>query len=745
MNKLLLSAIDYAEKGFLVFPIHTVMDGVCSCHLKSECKSPGKHPRTSNGLKDATKDIEKIKHFWACWPDSNIAIATGRESGILVLDVDINEKLKHHMDVLDFHGLQLPKTLTQQSGGNGRHYFYKYPETGEYKTKAGLFLNIDSKGKGGCINVTPSLHMSGRNSVFYTDSGSIERDLISEAPQWLLDKTEVKENDYSAEAPTWNPNGHIPEFGLEALEACADDANHYDTWLRVGLAVHYTDPGPNGFAAWDWWSSLSEKYDQKSVEREWRNFSRRGHKTGSPITFDSIFGYANEKGWENPGAIEGAEIAKLIIESDQRKQALKIKKAVERIEIERPLDMIPPSGLIKDMYDHIISSSLRPQHELAIAASISFIGALAGRKYQTQTGLRTNVYIVGIAESGSGKDHARKIIKKLASDAECMKFVGGEDFASGQAIISAMERNPSQVFLIDEFGRKLKAATSEKSSSHLKDIITTLLVLYSSAGSTYFGKEYADQTAKPRVELENPNACVYGTTVPSEFYDSLSSSEGINGTLSRFILFEAPTKRPDRQRPLINLPTGAIVDQIKKLSEFSEVKGNLVGVLDEKGSDIEPKTVLMNDDVYESWESLDDYCTELMRCPISSAVYSRVAENAAKLALIYAISINIENPSIDRAAMHWGGEIALWTANILVNRSNDRVSDNQVESNLKSVLRVIKSFGENGCTKSELTRKVYKLRKAERSEIIETLLETEEILYKSDATKKGSVARYYSC
>lgn len=745
MNTLLQAALDYAAKGFLVFPLHTIKNNLCTCPHQGDCRSPGKHPRLGRGLNAGTTNAESLKKWWSIWPDANIGIVTGRESGILILDIDTGDGFNTPQEVIDYHNLETPDTLINQTGGGGLHYIYKYPEAGEFRSRIEVFKNVDSRANGAYFVAPPSLHKSGERYYFDSESELINRDDIKEAPKWFLDKIEITEGEPHSIAKDWKPSGKIPEFGVEALEACKEDASAYKTWINVGMAIHHTDPSSDGLAVWDWWSGLSDKYDSVGIRNEWANFSSRRHRSGSLVTFDTIFKYASDKGWENPNAIAGALIVKNIIESNQLEMAMEVTKATERIEIEKPRSLIPEKGLIKDIYDYIMASSIRPQPELAIASAIAFIGALAGQKYQTQTGLRTNVYIVGIAESGAGKDHARKIIKKLAADAGCMKFIGGEDFASGQAVISSIQKERSQLFLIDEFGRKLKAATNEKASSHLKEIITNLLVLYSSAGSIYTGKEYADNETKPRVEIKNPNACLYGTTVPSEFYESLSSAEGINGTLSRFILFEASPDRPQRQRPLLDQPTGMITEKIKQIAEYTKVKGNLAGLISVDVVDIDPLTVVMPEDVYSLWEDLDDLCTDLMKCPISSAVYSRVAENAAKLALIYSISIDHERPVIDKVALDWASEISLWTANMLVNRSNDRVADNQVEANVKKVLRFVKSFGKEGGTQSQLTRKAQTIRRHEREEIIAQLIEIKDIEYR--VCKKGNkpVFKYFIC
>jgi hypothetical protein len=91
----LAAALAYAARGFHVFPCHTVFaptqdDGrrirVCSCGNR-QCSSPGKHPTTPHGWKDATGDPDQIRSLWGARPDLNVAIAT-EQSRLVVIDID---------------------------------------------------------------------------------------------------------------------------------------------------------------------------------------------------------------------------------------------------------------------------------------------------------------------------------------------------------------------------------------------------------------------------------------------------------------------------------------------------------------------------------------------------------------------------------------------------------------------------------------------------------------------------------
>ncbi len=56
----LIVPLDYANRGWAVFPLYAVKDGVCTCQDKQRCKRPGKHPRTHTGLKRASTGPKAI-------------------------------------------------------------------------------------------------------------------------------------------------------------------------------------------------------------------------------------------------------------------------------------------------------------------------------------------------------------------------------------------------------------------------------------------------------------------------------------------------------------------------------------------------------------------------------------------------------------------------------------------------------------------------------------------------------------
>ena len=99
-------------------PLHTPAGSGCSCHVR-DCGSPGKHPRTVRGLRDASTDPERIHNWWERWQHANLGVATGAVSGLMVLDVGLPDGPASPASLVADRG-PLPATCEQRTGSGGR-------------------------------------------------------------------------------------------------------------------------------------------------------------------------------------------------------------------------------------------------------------------------------------------------------------------------------------------------------------------------------------------------------------------------------------------------------------------------------------------------------------------------------------------------------------------------------------------------------------------------------------------------
>lgn len=181
-DSLLQSALDAAGRGFRVVPLHAVgADGACSC--SPACSKAGKHPRVMTWLDLATTDTAAIERWWTLWPDANVGIATGRSSGIVVIDVDPRNGGDVALRVIHDE-FELPLTLTAETGGGGRHLYFAYP--GELLVRDLPALapwkgqGIDIQGEKKLVVAPGSRHASGNSYRWMTD------DTVADLPGALL-------------------------------------------------------------------------------------------------------------------------------------------------------------------------------------------------------------------------------------------------------------------------------------------------------------------------------------------------------------------------------------------------------------------------------------------------------------------------------------------------------------------------------------------------------------------------------
>lgn len=308
-------ALQYAGRGWRVFPCHTTAGGACSCGR--ECESPGKHPRIKAWQKAATTDPEQIIAWWKKWPQSNIGVATG--GGIVVTDLDGPAEIERMAAIAAAHG-GLPVTLVAQTG-RGFH-LYLAGDWATTKKVDGLLV----RGTGGYVIAPPSLHASG---VHYKWAKDIP---IAPMPQWFEQWLQVIDNKNGTAKTNLTLSDARPDYlkgkntsnqrlttkrasagltetpqtpremqRISSALAAIPASIERDPWLHVGMALHALgwerpDGSDIGFDLWNTWSaSCPAKYSLHDVETRWRSFGKEGR---SGVTLGTLFHLAEQHGWK---------------------------------------------------------------------------------------------------------------------------------------------------------------------------------------------------------------------------------------------------------------------------------------------------------------------------------------------------------------------------------------------------------------------------------------------------------------
>lgn len=161
--------LDLAKLGFRLHPLH----------------SRNKVPLLGQWHKRAST-IESTLRLWASqYKECNWGIATGEESGIVVIDIDPTHDGHITWDALVREYGEV-NTVSVKTGSGGTHYYFKYPSGESIGNSPGnMGKGIDVRGNDGQVVAPFSIHPNGNVYQWIKSPDDIE---IADLPQWILDR-----------------------------------------------------------------------------------------------------------------------------------------------------------------------------------------------------------------------------------------------------------------------------------------------------------------------------------------------------------------------------------------------------------------------------------------------------------------------------------------------------------------------------------------------------------------------------
>jgi hypothetical protein len=457
----------------------------------------------------------------------------------------------------------------------------------------------------------------------------------------------------------------------------------------------------------------------------WENEKEINHKLSDArriVSRDNEFGKWAEVGSESAYSGPDVELSQLL--ANLQKQPEPEKSDAPNSPDKFPEDCLKPPGLLAEIINHNLQTALFPQPELALAGALALLGTITGRKVQDYRRTRTNVYCLGLAASGSGKEHARSVNKEilLRSGDNGRKMIGPEGVASSAGMVAFIQTQPAILFQLDEIGRLLETMRDPRRAPHLFKIGSVLMQLESNSHCIWVGDAYANQKQTPTIN--QPHACLYGTSVPRGFWESLTEDNVSEGLLGRMMVFEAGSRYVAINTPERAEPPASIIDPVRWWCDY-QPGGNLAN---ESTGGTQPIAAVYKPDAAKR---IDGHMAEICRRrdkedDTRAALWSRTTGKTAKLALLLACSREIVGPAIaitledvERAI-----KISNWLTRRMLYQAYRHVARNEREGNHKKVLRLLSS---NKMTKTQLTRATRWLSRRERDEIVSDLIDGGEV------------------
>jgi hypothetical protein len=622
------------------------------------CAPGGKAPLTPHGFHDATTDPEQIERWWTQHPSANIGIPT---EGLIVIDIDSegNTWPGDPERGLDLAGA--PLSLTPR----GRHFLFRRPAGKSWRcTEGRLAPKVDTRTDGGYIVVPPSV-VEDRP---YRWAPGLELDdppdRLPEPPAWL-----VALLDGPTAAPSANGTPTLAHVAAGGAKANAiPEGQRNATLARLGGNMRRVGMSQAEIAA----ALLQTNKDRcvpplspREVERIAASVAKYEPDAVSVALAENHFDqmYAEGPGDETPDNPDPGPI---------------------------PDELLRVPGFIDEVMRYTLDTAPYPEPVLAFAGALALQAFLAGRKVRDAMDNRSNLYVLSLANSGVGKDHARKVNARILLEAGLADGLG-TSFASGEGIEDRLFLNPAVLFQTDEIDGLMTKINLGRDARH-ENIMNVLLKMYTSANGLYPMRVKAGK--EPGI-IDQPCLCIFGTAIPKHYYEALSMKMLTNGFFARMLILETGKRAKGQDAVVRELPD-SVRTAAQWWAEFSpgEKHGNLadwhpipkvVEHTPEAGDILRAFRAHADGEYSLAEDKLD---------PAGMAIWARANEKARRLALTYACSANHTDPQITADAARWACEFVEHQTRRMLFMAAEHVAENEFDARCKKLVATLRKWRE---------------------------------------------------
>jgi hypothetical protein len=726
-------ALAYAAKGWHVFPVWGAENGKCRCGR--ECKSPGKHPiepLVPHGQNDATTDPDTITRWWSSDPSAAIGVFL-RPSRLVAVDIDPRNGGNDTIADIEFQYGRLDSDVMALTQSGGEHRLFQLPDDVAAlpgKLGPGVDLKLN-----GYIIVEPS---QGINGVYQWEASSnpLEGAIPSPLPDYLRDlagRGGVSPMPQSAQQT--GARFVSPETFLELRDALSFiNADDYDTWVRVGMALR--ELGQQGFGLWDTWSQKSEKYDPRSMARKWASFSANGS-----LHYESVFALATENGWVNPQS-------RIVKDRESQLRELVEKHGTERTyAIRRPVaeKVLPfPVAHLNSLASHIARyAGCKVCHHVQLATLI-VASIAAARRYESQNGDGANIYVLQAAPTVGALRPLHNAISRVLIDAGMRRLLREQRITSARTLHGMLYRSPASVYLVSDWGQAAGFA-GRQSSGQADSVMQEIAAIYSRDEMVFdnpddLGLPRTDASIPPHPAIVRPSLVLGAAASEMTLSHAFSAREIGRGATEQFIFHEGDVEQNGDPHP--SSTPRPLIEHLRAVRGMPQGDGDLpLSELFGNSAEIAPTMATVRFETEPS-EFYDQIAVRQSGDTIRSFTRSAHAQ-FRRLCTLLAACDNPLQPFATREIMEWAATFVAHRLAESVRALRWRGSgEDGRQPAILAVLETINKAGPDGLSETAIGRACYQFRKlkpADRQQILQALIEDEEIVSMRAANGRGSI------
>lgn len=391
-----------------------------------------------------------------------------------------------------------------------------------------------------------------------------------------------------------------------------------------------------------------------------------------------------------------------------------------------PQEWLYTSSLVGQTAAWVESACPMSHRVFALMAAFSAFGAIVGRQYKTASGLRPNLACVIIAGTGSGKEGPRNAVTKLLLASGGERYIGPRGgFSSGSGVVEGIRGQPNMWLAVDEFGKKIAAYGAGKIDQNQREMIA--LFLEALVNDYVGGKGYANSVENPVKNVVMPNLNIFGSSQVEEITNALSSAAAADGLIQRFLFVPTfaeyvPIKKGFEKPPVPE----ALVDSYKWLIAYLGSMGGEFALNEDPTIEPHQQVVPMTQHAQELFTQLDQRRVDMARA--GRVMWVRSAAMAIKIAMLEAVARDPLSPVIDAELLDSSRKLVDWFTLYAETFLASRIADTDTERGINRVRAIIADGKEAGVTVTELTRRTQSMRRRDRDDHVQTLIDSGQVV-----------------
>ena len=420
--------------------------------------------------------------------------------------------------------------------------------------------------------------------------------------------------------------------------------------------------------------------------------------------------------------------------------------------------LFQPPGFLGEFVRCGMENAVCPNEPLIFCSGLTALSAMMGQRFRTVWNCWPNIYAVGVARTSTGKGVGQTLTRNLFNQLGIANRLCGKP-ASGPAVQDSLLVNGICLFVCDEAGDLFRAINAKgDAAAAAASMRSNLLECWSLSASSLARRRLAHAVNPKDNSIpglrRNPQANLMAFVQPSEFWPYLSMNDLSSGLIPRCIVLEGTSVRhsPDASNCLE--PSKELVGlghRILGMGTGTNPEQVISAVLPEA----DPRPLVVNATAEavafkkELYARQDKMIAEFNGNgdEVAADLCGKATELVEKLALLYAVSENPDNPKLTEEGFRWGWNLWSQSTGVLQDRVHSRIARSDHERNVQRVTEFVKTHDHGtGVTRSELVRGLRDIRPrdldeatraAEEGMVIKTIRE------KADSGKPGpSTTRY---